>query len=723
MAKKKANADDSDDDAAKAASETPESKRRLSTIIDDAKKFLTGIVEDCNIYDVTIDDNAVYVDYKLLEQSELGRKLFHELQTNYYMACRAFDVAATAIAKELKGTDFDVVVRFKNVEACRVMLNAVGARHYGKLLTTRGKVITMTPKQPYALWFSYFCNKCENSDTYVVREIGEILGKPTKCGECKSKNIEITSSKIVSSQFVKIIDSKPNKSPTYMTMFLMGDDICNKATGGQVVDVFGFYNIDFKQDAFGVSRGKPTYRLDINNIEALQTDIKDFILTPEDIKRFDRKNPDSIVNQPGFWEKSVRSFAPEIKGYSWIKIALIGLTVSMNQLESNSRKIFSTLRESTTLNILLAGHQGTAKSHFLRYVALLAPNSQYVSFASSSAASLTVGAERDNEIGMFTIKPGAGPQCDGGILAGDEFDKHKGEGVIGALHEMGSNKTVSYAIGSHVGQLPADCGWLFGCNAASGQWNPMQTLSENLDFMPPSFITRFDAIFVILDYPNEDADYEIARQTLQNNKEEYWQKYMEDDAIAPDTFGFRTMKKYVQYVNKYVPFPVVPPELEDYVAVHYSKNKRKVEELRGLITPRYVNNVIRHAVTHARWLQEPVLRQEDIDLAINEILEKSLKQIAYDPVTNTMDGNLGFGATPTRIIKKNMTQKQQFTEAFAKLVNAKSRKILTTDEIVEGLAEYSWAEQDVKKFLEANSPKFVYETSNVGLKIKGWQLT
>jgi len=726
---KRKDSEDIDSDSAEAEQESEQRQyKRISELSDTAKGWLEDNIDLINIHEIKPENNALVIDYELLKKTDAGKYILKEFISNYNLMSRAMNYAAYKVYREMNlGQASDsladsVMVRFVNAEDYRVPLTGIGARHYNKFVTTRGKVVSISPKQPYALSFSYTCRneECNHEGKVSTHEIGEILSKPLRCSECKKKEIDITDAKITSSQFVRLVDSKPTKNPTHLNVFLIGEDLCNKVSGGQVVDIFGLYNIDFRQDAFGVARGKPIYRLDANNIEPLQAEVKEFMLTPEDIKRFDRRNKDSIVNEPDFWDKSVHSFAPEIEGYRWIKQALMCLCVSLQKQESSIKRVFSMLRESSTLNIMLCGSQSTAKSHFLRYVVILIPNAQYVSLGNATAASLTVAAERDKETGIFTINLGVGPQCDGSVMALDEFDKARGDGVIGALHEIGSNKTCSYAVGSNSGTVPADCGWVFGCNSRFGQWNELATLADNLGFMPPSFITRFDATFVMLDTPKEDTDFIIASRVLENNEEEYWDKYLDD---RENLFGFRTMKKYVQYVNAHVPMPKISKAMQKYIATHYSKNKRKITELRGLITPRYVKTVSRFAVTHARWLQKSEVDQDDIDFAINEVLERSLQQVAYDPITNELDGNLGFGATPKRTMTKMLNEREQFVEAFSMMVAKLGRKILTMPELKEALAAepYLWPESHVKAFLNKNT-KVAYETHNAGLDITGWQL-
>lgn len=626
-----------------------------------------GFVYVERIHNMVLDSPFIIIDGVDLRKSATGIMLIDGLckdVARFRKVVSAFEWAIKKLSREFNGVS-DIHVRFHNIEETRVSLHAVGARFYEKGVTIRGRVVSMSPKTPYATRYTYRCTDpdCKTKGfvmTSAVLTEGEVLKRPDRCPECKSKFIEMMGSDIHDSQIVKIIEAQSSQTPSNLQIWCVGADLCNKVEPGRVVDVFGIVDIDNNKPL-----GRPAYRINANNIEHYGDEYEGFEITDVDIQRFSKSNPDSIVNQPGFWEKATLSFAPEVLGMKEVKEALLMLCVSLNLRKKHQSAISEALRDSTTMNILIAGSPGIAKSRCLKFTSRVAPNSGFVSAATAREASLTVFAENDKESGYFMITPGFLPRCNNGIACMDEFDKAD-KVVYTKLHEIGSDKTCSYAKGGHSGTLPADCAIVCACNSVFPYWNERMDIQKNLSFMPPSMLTRFDLIFVIMDRIDEQGDEAVAQKVFDNNDSLWWQKYMDDKETI---FGFRTMRKYITFVNTQVPFPTLPKELEQYVVKRYSK-KRRDEALIGLITPRYVNNMTRLAIAHARFMQKKEVDMYDLDAA-ESLLEWSMKTAAFDPVSGKFDANITNGMMP----KSESDQQRDDASEFVRILAQVRRQI------------------------------------------------
>lgn len=606
------------------------------------------------------------IDGHDLAKSPEGQLLVQQLKIDPRRTIEAFERAAVDIATELNGETRDedpeipqIKCRFRRMDALRVSLAKAGGRYYHKMISLRGRAASISRRKAYCRRIVYECKSCTYSAVLEVQNMNDEIRQPTRCSDCHSKKIEIIEADVADSQVIKLVDARPSGLPNDLYLWCLGEDLCNKVRPGRLIEVTGILDVDEPESRFA----QPTYRLNVNWLEYHDTESEDFELTDADMLRFSKKNPDSIVNQPGFWEKSWLSYAPEVLGMREIKEALLLLSCSLRLFLSvdEERQSLLTLQQSTTINVLVAGSPSSAKSRLLKYTARVAPNSGYITAARATDASLSIFAGKD-EYGMFMVELGLITRCNNGIVCIDELDKAKDKSVYDTMHEPMSDKIVTSLKGGQHVTMPADVAVVCACNSAFPEWNTRRNLQENLSFLPPSLLSRFDVIFIVIDKPSREGDLAIAAKLFEINDPEWWAKYMED---KDDVFGFRTMKKYITYVNTYVPIPVFPESLKKAAEEHYAE-KRQVEELQGLIFPRYLNNVMHLSTMHARFLQKPEVEEEDVDLAVR-LLDFSMKAAAADPVTGRLDGNIIYGEVPKSTAEKKRKEKDVIMAVFEKL--------------------------------------------------------
>lgn len=628
------------------------------------------------------EKSALTIDCKHLMSSDLEKEILTKITKEYKATLAAFAIAVRSIWTEVHGasTTLEPLIRLRNIFGEKIELKTVGAYYCDKLVTVRGRIATMTPIKPWLYRTRFHCNNCQLDMAKTSELDGQIMRPQKKCTECGQSAIDILGMDAIDCRIVILMNTKPTTTPQNLRVFCSGKDLCDKITGGgRVIDVFGMLDIDY-----GTGTDTPVYRLVANNVYQVGSDTEEYDLTPDDLVRFDVKNPDSIVNKPQFWEKSVHSYAPEVLGLEEIKEALLmqcsSLRIYENEMEETMNKARQRL-DSLTINMLLAGSPSTGKTKLLLRTASYAPNSAYNSFATSTAAGLTVVANKDKDTNQFLITPGFFPSCHQGVACTDEFDKATPE-IFQKLHEIGSNKTVSYSKGTEKGTLPSECAWLFACNSVFPYWNEQAGIQKNLRFMPPSFITRFDAIFIVLDKINPELDAKLAEKVIENSTEEYWAQYFDDNE---ERFGFRTMKKYILYVTKYVAVPAMSDTIYTRIVDYYQK-KRQNEELKGLITPRYMNAVIRFATMHARYLQKAEVDMIDIDIAVR-LLDLSMRATAFDPVTNKLDPALAIGGLSQHDQDKQLNDEEAIRKAF-RIVREQTKRMdgwASTNELAEQL--------------------------------------
>ena len=131
----------------------------------------------------------------------------------------------------------------------------------------------------------------------------------------------------------------------------------------------------------------------------------------------------------------------------------------------------------------------------------VAPRGIYTSGKGSSAVSLTAYITKDADSGDLVLESGALVLSDRGICCTDEFDKIS-EGARSILHEVGIICT-----------LNARTSILAAANPMESRYNPAKSVVENID-LPPTLMSRFDLIYLVLDRPQQNLDRKLARHIV-----------------------------------------------------------------------------------------------------------------------------------------------------------------------------------------------------------------
>lgn len=81
------------------------------------------------------------------------------------------------------------------------------------------------------------------------------------------------------------------------------------------------------------------------------------------------------------------------------------------------------------------------------------------------------------------------------------------------LHEVMEQQTVSVAKAGIIAQLNARTSVLASANPVGSRYNPRLSVVENIH-LPPSLLSRFDLIYLLLDKPSEASDRQLARHLV-----------------------------------------------------------------------------------------------------------------------------------------------------------------------------------------------------------------
>uniref|UniRef100_A0A2N9GXC5 DNA replication licensing factor MCM4 n=1 Tax=Fagus sylvatica TaxID=28930 RepID=A0A2N9GXC5_FAGSY len=513
-----------------------------------------------------------------------------------------------------------------------------------RMVSLKGMIIRSSSIIPEIREAIFRCLVCGYYSDPVVINRGQIT-EPKIClkEECQARDsmtLVHNRCRFADKQIVRLQetpDEIPEGGTPHTVSLLMHDKLVDAGKPGDRIEVTGIYR------AMTVRVG-PTQRTTyIDCLHIKKTD--NSRMAAEDPMEVDNPSSRNVENfsfdeekverlkelskLPDIYDRLTRSLAPNIWELDDVKKGLLCQLFGGNALKLASGASFR-----GDINILLVGDPGTSKSQLLQYIHKLSPRGIYTSGRGSSAVGLTAYVAKDPETGETVLESGALVLSDRGICCIDEFDKMS-DNARSMLHEVMEQQTVSIAKAGIIASLNARTSVLACANPSGSRYNPRLSVIDNIH-LPPTLLSRFDLIYLLLDKADEQTDRRLAKHIVSLHFED-------PESLEQDVLDLSTLTAYVSYARKHI-HPQLSDEAAEELTHGYVELRRRGNfpgSSKKVITatPRQIESLIRLSEALARIRFSDWVEKSDVIEAFR-LLEVAMQQSATDHSTGTIDMDL-----------------------------------------------------------------------------------
>ncbi|MFW9895690.1 MAG: minichromosome maintenance protein MCM [Candidatus Thorarchaeota archaeon] len=513
-----------------------------------------------------------------------------------------------------------------------IPLRGLRAKNIDNFVWSNGILIRSSTIRPKLIKATFQCSICGSK--FDVVQLTSKIRWPNFCSNqrCKAKTqsdfrLFSKSSEFIDWQSIMIQeipeDLPPGRIPRSVQAILT-HDLVDSVKPGDRIQVMGIFKSVLAHSTQSYNSTLFRTFIDVNFI-----DPEDKSEQITDLSKEDKKRIEELSNQPMIQKKIARSISPSIYGRDQLKMAC-----ALSLFGGTRRKKPGGGYKRGDLHFLVVGDPGTGKSEILKGTVDVSPRGLYTSGKGSTGVGLTAAVIRESETGQMNLEAGVVVLANGGIAAIDEFDKMDTTDRS-ALHEAMEQQTVSIAKAGIVATLKAQTAIIAAANPYSGRYDRYKTPTQNIR-LPPSLLSRFDLIFVVVDRPNSSEDAQMAEFILRNAMIKPEEGFDENGEISPP-IAKELLKKYIKHARRTC-HPVLSDEAKERIKDFYLELRGQYDSEDAIISilARNLDALVRLSEAYAKMALRDKVIKEDVE-EIMKLFKRYLKDTGYDETSGKID--------------------------------------------------------------------------------------